>query len=119
VYWAVIVAVALAGVMEMSVHEIVDVVSVREGRMPAARAVLVVGGMLSARMRGRAGIRVGAVHLEHVLVDVTGTHVVKVPVVGVVSMPRVTDLGMTAARPVSVRMILVGLVIAHGVAREQ
>ena len=110
-----VVAVAVARVMEVTVDDVVDVIAVRNGVVPAGRPVLVRGGVRSAGVRRRAGRRIRGAHFDHVLVHVIAVHVVKMAVVGVVPVPFVRDGRVTAAGAVGVRMSLVGLVIAHGV----
>jgi hypothetical protein len=65
---AVVVAVITVRMVEPSVHEVVDVVAVRHGFVPACGAV----GMAGRVGRCRPGVAVGmlGVHSEHVLVDV-------------------------------------------------
>lgn len=73
---AVIITVVAMGVMQMAVHQIVHVVTVRHGFVAAARAVNVVCTMTLALMRGRATSRVGIRHLKRMLVHVVAMRVV-------------------------------------------
>ena len=61
---AMIIAVLVAGVVEVSVHEVVVIIAMRYGRVPAAGAVLVLGFVPAARMRWRTARRVVRVYLE-------------------------------------------------------
>jgi hypothetical protein len=113
-HWAVVVAVACARVMQMSVDHEVDVVSVRERMMSAADAMLVVERVSTARVRRRAGVGIRFAHLDRVLVDMAFVSVMKVTVVCVVLVPLVADHRVTATGAVDVRMNLMRLVRAHG-----
>jgi len=64
VHGPMVVAVAVAWVMKVTVDHIVEVVTVRNGRVLASRPVLVVGGVATAGMRGRARARIDPVYLE-------------------------------------------------------
>ncbi len=78
----------------------VGVVTVWDGLVPAAGAVLVSRGVASARMPRRAAIGIGVADREGVVVDVVSVDMMKVPVVQIVGVPIVTDGGVSAARPV-------------------
>lgn len=65
---AVVVAVRLVGMMEVAVHEVVHVVTVRHGLVPAPGSMAMVRRMSAARVIGRAGGGIGAAHGQHVLV---------------------------------------------------
>jgi len=85
----VIVAVVAVRVVQMTVDEVIDVITVRDGWMPAIRAVRVVRCMPVARMTGRASIRVGPTDGDRALVDVVAVHLVKMTVVEIVDVPVV------------------------------
>jgi hypothetical protein len=109
----VIVAVTTVGMVEVAVDEIVDVVSMGHGIVPAAGPVGV------ARVVGAAGVGrgaragVGAVHRDGALVDVPVVGVVQVAVVQVVDVVAVFHRLVAAARAVGVVVGLVGLMLAH------
>ncbi len=88
---AVIVAVSVVGMMEMAVHQIIDMVAMGNGFVSASRAVLVVGFVGLARVVGRASGWIGGIDLKAVLVHMVRMRVVQVPVVKVVHMVVVTD----------------------------
>ena len=67
---AVVIAVAVVGMVQVPVNEVVDVVAVRNGGVAAAGAVDVIGVMPCAAVIGGARRRVGAADVEGVLVDV-------------------------------------------------
>jgi hypothetical protein len=101
----VIVAVAFVRVMQMTGDEVVDVITVWNGLVTAALAVNVAAVVLGAVMFGRAAVRVLAVDLEHVLVDVTLVRMVQVPFVQVVHVVTVRDARMTTIVAVLVWMV--------------
>lgn len=86
--------------VERSVNEVVDVVPVRDGRMPAA------GVVLRGALDGGARCGVPPVHLEDVLRDAFGRGRVEMAVVEIIGVIAMTDDTMTTARPVLVRMLL-------------
>ena len=112
---SVVIAVVTVNMMEVTVHEVVDVVSVRDSLVSAAWAMDVVGIMAAAGMRRRAVVGVGRGHLNHVLVDVAIVRVMQVAVVQVVDVAVVLDGLVTAAWAVDVVVGLVNLAIRHGV----
>ncbi len=87
-------------VVERAVHEVVDVVAVRDGRVAASGAVL-----RGALHRG-AGGRMAAVDLEDVLGDARAARRVEVPVVEIIRVIAMTDGPMTAARTVHVGVVV-------------
>ena len=111
---AVVVAVAAVGVMEMSVDEIVDVVSVGNGFVTAAGAVDM-GGVMSAAgvFRGADG-RVERRESNAVLVDVAVMQVVQMTIVEIVDVIVVPDGGVAAAGFVLVRMFRMDGAGGHG-----
>jgi hypothetical protein len=64
------VAVVAVGMMEVPLDEIVYVVAMRHGLVPAARAVGVAALMTGAVMLRRAGVRVRLRYFDHMLVHV-------------------------------------------------
>ena len=109
-----IVTVALVRVMQMPVHEVVDMVAVGDGGMSAVRAVHVTGFVPVAGVVRRAALGVFLGNLQHAFVGVTFMRMVQVAVVQVIDMIAVNDAGMAAARAVDVGMVFVDSVFAHG-----
>jgi hypothetical protein len=104
----VIVAVITVRMVQPAVHEIVDMIAMRDGFMSAIRPVLVG----AARLR-RATRRVFRVDRDDVLIDVIFMHVVKVTVMQVVHMAFVPDRGVTAVRPMFMSVVLMMLFVAR------
>jgi hypothetical protein len=103
----VVVAVVAVRVMQMSVDEIVDVVTMRDGLMAAARTMDVVGLVRVAAVVRRALLGVLVGDLEAVLLDLAALLVVEVAIVQEIDVVVVLDRGMTAARAMVVRVVVV------------
>jgi hypothetical protein len=107
----VVVAVIAIRVMEMSVNEIVDVVSMRNDFVAAVCAVLV------RRVVSVALVSVGAiggiceVHFELMLIDVTVVKRMQMAIMQIISVVVVDDCGVAAVFAVLMRMVLVDLVL--------
>ena len=105
-----VVAVALVGVVQATVDQVVHVVAV--GHLVVAAALAVDVG--AAVMRSVAAVRVELVDRQPVLVDVIAVRMVEVPVVEEVDVAVVDNLRVAAAGSVDV---LVGVVdvalVAH------
>jgi len=84
-----IVAVAAVGMMQVTVDEIVQVVSVGDRLMTASGAVLVGPVVRAAGVRGRAARGVRAAHGDRALVHVVAVGAVKVAVMKVIGVPVV------------------------------
>lgn len=110
---AVIIAMGAVRVMEMSVDEIVDVVSVRNGLVATSGTVLVTGIMTRAGMIRGTGRGIGRAHLEHVFVDVVTMWLMQVAVVQVIHMVAVLDRDMSAAVAVNVGMAFMDLMFVR------
>ena len=108
-----VVAVRPVRMVQVAVHEVVDVITVGHGFVAAVRPMDVVGGVRAAGVGRRAVGRVGDRHGEHVLVDVRLVRVMQVPVVQVVRVTVVQDGSMAAVGAVGVRMVGVDLMVAH------
>lgn len=106
----VVVAMIAMGVMQVPVHQEVDVVAVRYGFVPAALPVrmpgLAVGGLGMA-------VRMFCVGADHVLVHVAFMGMVKLTVVEVVDVVVVPHRGMAAARSVDVRVLTLVNCVSH------
>jgi hypothetical protein len=100
--------------VQVIIHEIVDVVTMRDGLMPAAGAVGVAGFVLAAGMSGSAGGGIRGVHVQVVLLHAITLLVVQVALVKVVRVAVMGDGGMTAPRTMMVRVSLMGLLLLVG-----
>jgi hypothetical protein len=103
----VVVAVLAVRVVEVAVHEVVDVIAMRDRRVPTAGAVHMVLRVAGAGMARRAVGRVRGVDANGALVDVAFVGVVEVPIVEVIDVVTVADGRVAAARAVDVVVRLV------------
>ena len=105
-----VVAVVLVRVVQAPVDEVVGVIVVRDGLVPAAGTVGVAGGIV-----GGVGVPVGmfAVDCDGVLVDVVVVRMVEVPVVQVVDVPVVSHGGVATAGTMLMVVLLVDRVFGH------
>ncbi len=92
-------------VMQVAVDEVIHVIAMRDGWVPASRAVCVSAIMGATRVFWSAARRVLAAHLESVLVDVIAVWVMEMRTIKVVGVSIVVHCDMTAAVAVGVRMI--------------
>lgn len=99
-------------VMQVAVHEVVDVVAVRHRFVPAARPMHMTGAMASAVMLRRAAVRVGCADGDYVLVDMVAMHVMEVAVMQEIDVAFVAHRGVTALRAVLV--VVMGVLGATG-----
>ena len=101
---AVIVAVVTMHVMKSPVHQVVDVIAVRNRHAVGGPAVhrLAIGG-------------IGGAHVQAMLVDVALMGMVKVAVMEVIDMVLMPNADMPAVAAMHMGMLIMGLAI-HGVA---
>jgi hypothetical protein len=105
----VIVAVIAVRMMEPAVNQIIDMIAMRDGFVPAIGAVLV----RAASLR-RAAHRVFGIDRDHMLIDVIVMHVMKVAVVNVIHMTIMLDCGVPAVRAVLMGVVrMMHLVASH------
>lgn len=107
-----VIAVRPMRMMQVTVHEVIDVVAVRNGLVAAACLMLVRRFMRSTGVRGRARRRVRRSDREHALVGVAFVRVVQVAIVGVVDMVSMPNAGVATAGAVNVVVCAVR-VVAH------
>jgi len=92
-------------VMQVTVYQIINVIAMRDGFVPAARAVDVIGGVCAARVLRGANLRVGGGNGDDVLVHVVAMRMVQMPVVQIINMAVVAHRGMAAVRAVLMRVV--------------
>jgi len=102
---AVVVTVVAMWVMQMTIHEVVDVVAVRDRIMAAAGAMHVRLIVPTAIVVRRAPIGIGRRHFDHMLVHVVTMRMVQMPVVEIVHMVAVPYRRMPARRAMNVRVM--------------
>ncbi|BDC50800.1 hypothetical protein F183_A31160 [Bryobacterales bacterium F-183] len=101
------VAMARMRMMQVAVHQIIDMVSMRHRFMSATRAMDVVGGMRATGMIRSAGGRILSAHTQHMLINMAIVRRMQMPIVEIVHMPVMQDCGMPAARAMGVIVIFV------------
>lgn len=107
-YLAVIIAVAIVRVVQVTVDEIVDVIAVRNCFMTAAWAMNMVRSVTCAAMAPCAGSGIGRVDIERMLLDAASARLmVQMAIVQIVHMVFVFDCGMSALSAVLVVVICV------------
>jgi hypothetical protein len=104
-----VVAMIAVRMMQAPVHEVIDVIAMWNGVVPATRTVRVRAPSLGSAMH-----RIGSANGNDMLVDMIPMHVVEVPVVQIVDMTVMADRSMPAVRAVLVAMIGVVLFVAGG-----
>jgi hypothetical protein len=112
-----IVAVARVGVVQVAIHQVVHVISVRSSLMATPRSMAVRGVMPGAGVLGRTQRGVLGALLDGTLVHVPRVLVVEMALMEVVHMVTVLDGGMAAPLGVTVGVLIMGLV-AHRSPRQ-
>jgi hypothetical protein len=109
-----IIAMAVMGVMQPPVHQVVDVITVGHCLVSAVWAMRVRAHPVRRAARG-----IGVVDLDNVLVDVILVHVVQMAVVEVVDMAIVAHSSVPAARTMLMSVTGMMLLVTgnHGLAR--
>ena len=100
-----IVAVIAVLVVQATVDEVIDMVSVWHGRVAAIRSMNMSNLMPFVAVLGRAAIGIGRIYLNNVLVGVVAVRMVQVAIVKIVDMVTVLNRGVAASRAVNVRML--------------
>lgn len=100
-----VVAVITVRVVQVAVDEIVDMVAVRNGFVPAARTVYMIRIMAAALVIGGAAVWVGFCHRDDMLVNVIAMHVMQMAVVQIIDVAIMQDRQMAA-----VGAVLMGVV---------
>lgn len=107
-----IVAVIAVRMVQVAVHQVIDMIAVRNCLVAAAGAVPVAFFVMAAVMTRRATGRVRAADCQGMLLDAAGSHVVQMPVVQVIDVAFVPDRRVTAAR--AVLMSVIGVMSSQG-----
>ena len=100
-----VIAMIAMGMMKMIADEIVDMVAMRHGLVPAAWPVHVGRLMAATLVTRRTPVRIGRADLDLVLVDMIAMHVMQVAVMQVVDMALVQYRRMAALRPMLMSVI--------------
>lgn len=98
---------AFVRMVQVSIDQVIDVVSVRNRLVPAVQAMPVRRIVRTTGMTGRASVRIRSVDGNAVLVEVVAMGGVQMPVVQVNDTPAVPDGGVSATCSVDVGMAFV------------
>lgn len=110
------VAMSAVRMMQMTGHQVIDVVAVRNGLMPAVRAVFVAGIVPLALVTRRAVLRVGCAHRNHMLVVMVIVMVMEMPIVQIIDVIPVLNRGVAASRRMDVDVVASGVhLVRHDV----
>ena len=105
-----VIAVVTVRMVQMAVHQVIDMIAMRHQLMAAARAVHMACGVTGALVAWRAALGIVGAHRQAVLVDVIAVHMVQVTVMQIVNVAIVLDRRMATAR--LVLMFVVGMLRA-------
>jgi hypothetical protein len=108
-----IVAMVPMRMMKVAVHQVIDMVAMRDLRMTAIGAVNVRLVMPSTVVGRGASVRVRGRDLQHVLLDSNSRRMLQMTFVEIVDMPLMADRGMSAAFAMLMWMPLVWLGSCH------
>ena len=104
---------AIMGVVQAAVHQIADVVSVRDSFVAASGAMNMTLRMTEALIgNGRAVICVLGRDFDDMLVDMPFMRMVKMAVMEIIHVVAVTHGRMTASGAMDMRMVLVFRIVA-------
>lgn len=106
-HWAVVIAVVAVWMVQMAVHQIVNVIAMRDGGVAAIGAVLVALVVAAASVVGSASGGIGGVYIQAMLFHVVALLMVQMAVVQIIHVALVLDSGVAAARPMNVLVISV------------
>jgi hypothetical protein len=108
-----VIAMIAMGMVQPSIHEVIDVVPVRHGLVPAGRAMLVRAAGLWRALHG-----IGGTDRDDMFIDVILVHVMEMAIMEIIDMTVVTDRRMPTVGTMSVGvvgMMLLGACGGHGV----
>ncbi|WP_167525600.1 hypothetical protein [Cupriavidus oxalaticus] len=100
-----VVAMVTVKMVKMPPHEIVDMVAVWNGFVPAARTMYVIGIMAATLMIRGAPVRIGRGHRDDMLINVIAMHVMKMAIVQIVDVAIMQDRQVATVRAVLMRVV--------------
>jgi hypothetical protein len=109
----VIVAVVTMRVVQMAIHKVVHMVTVRHGFVTAPWSMTMIGFVLAALVLRRAAIRIPVIDLYHVFIHVIPVRVVQMPVMKIVRVTRMFDGSVPAVGAVDMVVSLMYVAVAH------
>ncbi len=106
-----VVAVVAVRMMQVIFHHVIDVIPMRNLRMPAVWTVDVVAAVLATLMLRGTPCRVRRTDRDHMLVDVVVVEMVQVSIVQIIDVITVLDGHMAATRGMLVAVSFVHLAV--------
>jgi hypothetical protein len=100
-------------VVEMTRHEVVRMIAMRNSFVPAARAMTVSGFVTGAGVPISAFLRIAGIHFQCVFLDMIALHVVHMAIVKEALVPLVHD-GRVAAVPTMLMRVSFVNFVTHG-----
>ncbi len=100
--------------MKVAIDEIVDVIAMRHGFMPAPRSMDVARRVTGAAVFRRAAIGILGADCNHMFVDMIGMRMMQMSVVEIIDMTVMADGDVAAIWPMHMRVIGVDGVILGG-----
>ncbi|WON74240.1 hypothetical protein [Nitrosospira sp. Is2] len=104
---AMVIAMTIVRIMEMSIDQIINMVAMRYCLMPTARPMHMLRRVSGAFMLRRAVLRIGRGYANHMFVDMAFVRMMQMAVVQIIDMVIVHDPGVAALRPMRMIMIFV------------
>jgi hypothetical protein len=108
----VVIAVIAMRMMQMPVHKIVHMITVRNRFMATVRSVDMARLMAPTLVFRRTGIGIRRRYLDHMLIHMITVDMVKMAVMDIVHMTVVLNRRMSATRAVLVRVVFVNRAVA-------
>lgn len=97
------------GVMQVAIHQIVNMVAVWDGLMPTPRAMNVIRCMSCAGVVWRAHIRIGVRHLYLVLINMILVRMMQVAIVQIINVTVVLNSRMATVWAMLMRVMLMDI----------
>lgn len=109
-----VVAMGSVGEVQMAGNQIVHVVAVRDGLMPAGCAMVMIRIVTLAAVGRRAGNGVLLRHVQAMFIDMVAMEVMQVAVMQIIRVAVMENSGMATTGSVSMAVLIVNRMIAHG-----
>jgi hypothetical protein len=112
---AVVIAMIAVRMMKASLYQVVNMVIMRNRRVPAVGAVNMVFRMFSGGKSGSAFVRIGRINGNRVFVHMIAVRMMEMAVMKIIHMSFMFDGRVSAARGMDVRMVRMSraMIFAH------
>ena len=108
-----IVAVITMGMVQMTIHQIINMIAVRHSFMAAIRPMLMLGSMCAAIVLGRALIWIGLGNRQYVFINMVTMNMMQMTVMNIIHMAVMFYGGMPTTCLVFVIMVRVFITTRH------